>query len=45
MFSGAIARIPKETLEAAKLDGAGLFREMFGMVLPLIWPTFAMILV
>lgn len=45
LFSGAIARIPKETLEAAKLDGAGLFREMFGMVLPLIWPTFAMILV
>ena len=45
LFSGAMSRIPKETLEAAKIDGVGLFREMFGMVLPLIWPTFAMILV
>ena len=45
LFSGAMSRIPKETLEAAKLDGVGLFREMFVMVLPLIWPTFAMILV
>lgn len=45
LFSGAMSRIPKETLEAAKIDGVGLFREMFVMVLPLIWPTFAMILV
>lgn len=45
LFSGAMSRIPKETLEAAKLDGVGMFREMFTMVLPLIWPTFSMILV
>ena len=45
LFSGAMSRIPRETLEAAKIDGGGLFREMFVMVLPLIWPTFAMILV
>ena len=45
LFSGAMSRIPRETLEAAKIDGVGLFREMFVMVLPLIWPTFAMILV
>ena len=45
LFSGAMSRIPKETLEAAKIDGAGMFREMFSMVLPLIWPTFSMILI
>lgn len=45
LFSGAMSRVPKETLEAAKLDGVGLFREMFTIVLPLIWPTFSMILV
>lgn len=45
LFSGAMSRIPKEVLESAKLDGAGMFREMFVMVLPLIWPTFSMILV
>lgn len=45
LFSGAMSRIPKETLEAAKIDGIGMFREMFSMVLPLIWPTFSMIVV
>lgn len=45
LFNGAMSRIPKETLEAAKLDGVGMFREMFKMVLPLIWPTFSMILI
>lgn len=45
LFSGAMSRIPKETLEAAKIDGVGMFREMFSMVLPLIWPTFSMILI
>ena len=45
LFSGAMSRIPKETLEAARLDGVGMFREMFTMVLPLIWPTFSMILI
>lgn len=45
LFSGAMSRIPTETLEAARLDGVGMFREMFTMVLPLIWPTFSMILV
>ena len=45
LFSGAMSRIPQETLEAAKIDGVGMFREMFTMVLPLIWPTFSMILI
>jgi ABC-type sugar transport system permease subunit len=45
LFSGAMSRIPKETLEAAKLDGVGTFREMFTMILPMVWPTFSMILI
>lgn len=45
LFSGAMSRIPKETLEAGKIDGVGMFGEMFKLVLPLIWPTFSMILI
>lgn len=45
LFSGAMSRIPKEVLEAGRIDGVGFFREMFKIVLPLIWPTFSMILI
>ena len=39
LINGAIKRIPQEIFEAAKLDGVGLWREMFQMVLPLTMPT------
>lgn len=44
-YHGALARIPMEVIEAAKLDGCGPARECFTIVLPLIWPTFATMLV
>lgn len=31
--------LPKEILEAAKMDGSGFFTTMFRVVLPLSWPT------
>ena len=39
LFTGGMARIPTEIIEAAKLDGCGPAREVVSIVLPLIWPT------
>lgn len=39
IFSSAMSRIPSDVLEAAKLDGFGPFKELYKIILPLIWPT------
>lgn len=39
LLSGAIGRLPEELFEYSKLEGTPLMREMFGIVIPLIWPT------
>jgi len=42
LMCGAMARIPTELFEAAKLDGCGPFREFFSLVVPLIMPVLSM---
>lgn len=42
LMCGAMARIPIELFEAAKLDGCGPFREFFSIVVPLIMPVLSM---
>jgi ABC-type sugar transport system permease subunit len=44
LFSGAMARIPDSVLEYARVDGCGFFREMFQIVMPIIWPTVSIML-
>ena len=39
LLTGTMSRIPNEILESAKLDGVGLWRELFQIVIPLIWDT------
>ena len=39
IYCGTLTRIPKEVLEAGRLDGVGLFREIFQVIIPLIWPS------
>lgn len=39
VISGAMTQVDKSMLEAAKLDGANMFQEMFRIVVPVIWPT------
>ena len=39
LFSGAMAKIPNEIVEAANLDGVGFFREFLEIELPMIMPT------
>lgn len=42
---GAMTRIPQEIVESAELDGAGLTTEFFKITVPVIWPTFSMLVV
>lgn len=44
LLSGAMARVPKEVLESAQLDGADMRIELFRIILPLCWPTISMLL-
>lgn len=39
LLSGAISRVPTEVLEAGKIDGIGMGREMCQVIIPLIFPT------
>lgn len=39
LLSSSMGRIPKELFESAKIDGAGTFREMIEIVLPLSYGT------
>ncbi len=45
IISGAMARVPVEVLESAKLDGANVWKELVNMILPLVWPTISTLLV
>lgn len=39
ILGGAIANLPEEVMESAKLDGAKMRHELFLLVIPMIWPT------
>ena len=39
ILGGAIANLPEEVMESARLDGAKLRHELFILVIPMIWPT------
>ena len=41
LFLGSMTNISPEVFEAAKLDGVGWIREIFQLIIPLIWPTFS----
>lgn len=39
IISGAMSQVDQSIIEAAKIDGAKMYHEMFLIVLPVIWPT------
>jgi ABC-type sugar transport system permease subunit len=39
LLSGAISRIPIEVMEYSRLEGVSMPRELFQVVVPLVWPT------
>ena len=45
LFSGALARIPTEMLESARLDGVGPFREFVNFIIPMVWSTLSTLLI
>ena len=45
LFGGAMARIPVEILESARIDGVGSFREFTKIIFPLVWPTVSTVLI
>lgn len=45
LYYTAMKQISPEILESAQIDGANWFQEMIHIIVPLIWPTVAMILI
>ncbi len=43
LWGGAFSRIPTDVLESARIDGCGWVRELFQIIIPIIWPTFVML--
>lgn len=39
LIFGAVTRVPVEVIESARLDGVGMGREIFQIIVPIIWPT------
>jgi ABC-type sugar transport system permease subunit len=39
LHCGGMHRIPKDIFESAALEGIGMRRELFNIVIPLLWPT------
>ena len=44
VLTGAYTRVPDELFESAELDGAGFFKQMFGIAIPCIWSTICTLL-
>ena len=44
LFSGAMKRIPQEIIDSAKIDGVSMPRELFSIVIPMIWPTISSVI-
>lgn len=45
LLGGALARVPLEILESARLDGIKPWQELVYMILPLIWSTLSTLLI
>ena len=45
IWGGTFARIPEEVLESAKIDGVTWWQEFTKIIVPIVWPTFALQLV
>lgn len=45
LLTGAIHRIPTDVIEYAEIDGVGMCRELFQIIVPMIWPTLSTLLV
>lgn len=44
IWGGTFSRIPDSLLESARLEGVGWIKELVIIIIPLVWPTFALTL-
>lgn len=44
IWGGTFSRIPDAVLDAAKIDGVSWWQEMLKIIIPMVWPTFALTL-
>jgi len=42
IWGGTFARIPEDVLEAGKIDGVTWWQEFTKIIIPIVWPTFAL---
>lgn len=45
LYQSAMSRIPQEVIEAGRLDGVSWHREIFQIILPMVWPTISTTLI
>ena len=45
LYQSAMSRVPPEIIEAAKIDGCPWYRELFAIIVPLVWPTISTTLI
>ncbi len=45
IWGGTFARVPESVLESAKLDGVNWVQEAFKIIIPIVWPTFALMFI
>ncbi len=45
LLSGAMSHIDESIIEAGKIDGVGMWREIVQLVIPLIWPTLTTLII
>ena len=45
LLSGAMSNIDESIIEAGKIDGVNMTREIFQIVIPLIWPTLSTMII
>ncbi len=45
LYQGAMSRIPQEVIEAGMLDGVPWWRELFQIIIPMVWPTISTTLI
>ncbi len=45
IWGGTFARVPDSVIESARLDGVNWLQEAFKIIIPIVWPTFAMMFV
>ena len=45
LYQSAMSRVPTENIEAAALDGCPWYRELWSIIIPMVWPTISTTLI